>query len=119
MVRRPPNHLHPGAAGQQERRLLRRGEELGGGPHNRRLLPLRHRCRTVATQRDLAVAVETDQLLLPAAEAGIEGPAGRQGIQEPRQSPPSISSRHRSPTMTVERIVGLTRTYSLINPAAT
>ena len=57
MVPRPPDHLHPVTAGQQERRLPRRAEELGGGPHRRRLLPLRHRVRTVATQRDLAAAV--------------------------------------------------------------
>ena len=82
MVRKAPDHLHPRAAGQQERRLSRRAEELGGGPHRGRLPPLRHRRRTVATQRNLAAAVQADQLLLPAAETAIQGPRRREGVQE-------------------------------------
>ena len=74
MVPRPPDHLHPVTAGQQERRLSRRAEELGGGAHRCRLPPLRHRLRTVATQRDLAVAVQADQLLPPPAETDLQGP---------------------------------------------
>ena len=35
----------------KERRLSRRAEKLGGGPHRGRLPPLRHRRRTVVTQR--------------------------------------------------------------------
>lgn len=35
-------------------------------------------------QRDLAAAVEADQLLLPAAETGLQGPPRGQGIQETR-----------------------------------
>ena len=72
----PPHHLHPVTAGQQERRLSRRAEELGGGAHSGRLPPLRHRSRTVATQRNLASAVEADQLLLPPAETDIQSPHG-------------------------------------------
>ena len=74
MVQKAPDHLHPRAAGEQERRLSRRAEKLGGGPHRGRLPPLRHRRRTVVTQRDLATAVQADQLLLPAAETDIQGP---------------------------------------------
>ena len=46
MVPRPPYHLHSVPAGQQERRLPRRAEELDRGTHSGRLLPLRHRVRT-------------------------------------------------------------------------
>ncbi|WP_263988177.1 integrase catalytic domain-containing protein [Mycobacterium conspicuum] len=69
-------------ASQQERRLPRRAEELGSGTHSGRLLPLRHRVRTVATQRNLATAVEPDQLLLPPAETDIQSPHRGQSVQE-------------------------------------
>jgi Integrase core domain. len=76
---------------QQERRLSRRAEELGGGPHRGRLPPLRHRRRTVVTQRDLAAAVQADQLLLPAAETDIQGPRRRQGGPRNTTPPPPRS----------------------------
>ena len=50
LVPRQRDHLHPRTAGQQERQLSRRAEELGGGPHRGRLSPLRHRARNVVTQ---------------------------------------------------------------------
>ena len=81
---------------QQERRLSRRAEELGGGPHRGRLPPLRHRRRAVVTQRDLAAAVQADQLLLPAAETDIQGPRRRQGVQE---------TRHRRPPRSIARSI--------------
>ena len=40
LVREAADHLHPVAAGQQQRRLPRRAEELGGGAHHGRLSPL-------------------------------------------------------------------------------
>ena len=72
--RKPRDHLHPRAADEQERRLPRRAEKLGSGPHSCRLPPLRHRSRTVANQRNMASTVPLDQLLLPTAEADIQGP---------------------------------------------
>ena len=83
----------PFPAGHQERRLSRRAEELGGGPHRGWLPPLRHRRRTVATQRNLAAAVQDDQLLLPTAETDIQGPQGRQSVQETRHRNHPVSSR--------------------------
>src|SRR5271155_6221825 len=77
--------------------VSRRAEELGGGAHRCRLSPLRHRCRTVATQRDLAVAVQADQLLLPAAETDLQDPRRGQSVQETRHRHHPISSRDRSP----------------------
>ena len=61
------------------------------------LPPLRHRPRTVATQRNLAAAVPVDQLLLPTAEADVQGPGRRQGDQEIRHSDHPIPPRHQSP----------------------
>ncbi|WP_232006290.1 hypothetical protein [Mycobacterium sp. 852013-50091_SCH5140682] len=92
----PQDHLHPIASGQQKRRLSRRAEQLVGGTHTGRLLPLQHRRRTVATQRDLAVAIRVDQLFLPAAEAGVQGPQRGQGVEEARRGRHSVSSRDRS-----------------------
>src|SRR6476620_9146175 len=83
--------------GQHERRLSRRAEELAGGSHRGRLPPLRHRHRVVVTQRDLAAAVQADQLLLPAAETGIQDPPRRQGVQDTRQGSHPVPPRDRSP----------------------
>ena len=97
MVHKAPDHLHPGATGQQERRLSCRAEELGGGAHRGRLPPLRHRHRVVVTQRDLAAAVQADQLLLPATEIDIQDPPRRQSVQETRQGSHPVSPRDHSP----------------------
>ncbi len=45
--------------------------------------------------------------------------ARRQGVQETRHRRHPVHRAINHPTTTVERIVALTRTYSLINPAAT
>ena len=97
LVQETQNHLHPGAADQQERRLSRRAEELGTSPHPGRLPPLRYRPRTVATQRNLAAAVPVDQLLLPAAETSIQGPRRRQGDKEIRHRDHPVPPRDQSP----------------------
>src|SRR6516164_3889268 len=74
LVRQAPDHLHPLARGQQERRLPRRAEELGHRAHPGRLPPLRHSRRVGPTQQDLDVASLVEQLLLPPAETRLQSP---------------------------------------------
>ncbi|AFJ36768.1 integrase catalytic subunit [Mycobacterium sp. MOTT36Y] len=94
---KPLHHFHPVTTGQQERRLPRRAEKLGSGTHSGRLLPLRHRIRTVATQRNLASADEADQLLPPPAETDLQSPHRSQGVPQTRQGPDPVSPRDQSP----------------------
>jgi len=60
--------------GQQQRRRARGAEELGHRADRGRLPPLRHPSRTGAAEPDLGAPVAHDQLLLSAAEAGLQGP---------------------------------------------
>ena len=119
LVRETPDHLHPVAAGQQQRRLPRRAEELGDRAHRGRLPPLRHRGRTVAAQQDLGAAVAADELLLPAAETHLQGP-------RPARKCPRSTTRATTPHRRAERHEKrhrqdkaiLADTYTSINPAA-
>ena len=115
MVPRPPDHLHPVAAGQQERWLSRRAEELGGGAHY-------HRYDTAS---ELLLLNEIWQLqckltnyFYPQQKLVSKV---RTGAKVAKKHDKARTPFHRAidhPTMIVERIVALTRTYSLINPAA-
>src|SRR5271166_4964729 len=93
VVRAAQDHVHPIAAGQQERRLPRRAEELGHRARRGRLPPLRHIGGTVAAQHDLGPAGEAGELLLPAAEARVEGPHRREGQQEIRHGDHPVPPR--------------------------
>ena len=118
LVPETPDHLHPVAAGQQERRLPRRAEELGHRAHRGRLPPLRHRRRTVAAQQDLGTAVAADQLLLPAAKARLEGPRRRESVQEIRPCDHPAPPRGSHSTISAEDKAILADTHASINPAA-
>ena len=118
LVRAARDHLHPVAAGQQQRRLPRRAEELGDRAHRGRLPPLRHRGRTVAAQQDLGAAVAADELLLPAAEARLEGPRRRESVQEIRHRDHPAPARRTPREVTDEDKAILADTYASINPAA-
>ena len=82
-----------------------------------------HRYDTAAEllllKRNLAAAVQADQLLLPAAETDIQSPCWRQVSKKHDKATAPFHRVIDHPAMTVARIVALTRTYSLINPAAT
>ena len=75
--------------------------------------------RTVAAQPDLGAAVAADQLLLPAAEARLQGPRRREGDQEVRHRHHSAPTRRtpRRPSPTRTRRSSPTPTPA-INPAA-
>jgi hypothetical protein len=69
--------------------------------------------------RSGTLAGPVEQLLLPPAETDSKVRDGAKIIKKHDTAPPHFIARSITPTMTVERIVALTRTYSLINPAAT
>jgi len=74
LVRAGEDHFYPFPLGQRQRRRARGAEELGHRADRGRLPPLRHPSRTGAAEPDLGAAVAHDQLLLSAAEAGLQGP---------------------------------------------
>ena len=58
--------------------------------------------RNVATQRDLAAAVQADQLLLPAAETDIQGPRGAKVSKKYDTAATPFHRAINHPTMTVD-----------------
>ena len=67
---------------------------------------------------EAAAAEETDSGL-PAAQTDIQGPRRRPVSTKHDTAATPFHRATDHPTMAVEHIVALTRTYSLINPAAT
>ena len=111
MVRAAPDHLHPVAAGQQERRLPRRAEELGGRPHRGRLPPLRHRGRTVATQQDLALQSQLTNYFHPQQKLVSKVRTARRCPRNTTPRPPRITARPNTRSITVDHIAILAGTY--------
>jgi hypothetical protein len=118
MAPRPPHHFHPVPAGQQERRLPRRAEGLGSGT------VVGYYCYVSASELLLLDEIwhlqskptnyfHPQQKLISKV---------RTGAKVSRKHDKARTPFHRvidHPNTTVERIVALKRTHSLINPAAT
>ena len=119
MVHKASDHLHPGAAGEQERRLSRRAEELGGRAHDGRLPPLDTAAELLLLNEIWQLQSKLTNYFYPQQKLISKV---RDGAKVSKKHDKATTPFHRAidhPTMTVERIVALTRTYSLINPAAT
>src|SRR5665648_1252426 len=84
MLRPPPTSTLSSSSAASD---VYKRQELDPGPSDRRLPPLRHRRRARAAQPDLGTADGPDELLLPAAEAHLQGAHRRQGDQEVRHRP--------------------------------
>lgn len=91
------DHLHPLAALQEERQLLRRAEELERGAPQRRLRAFRLSGGARSARRALRGAARAHELLHAERQAHLQDSEGRQGAQALRHAQDALRPRARIP----------------------